>query len=310
MRRPWFTLLFNVSVLAIALGQPNNDNCENAISIALGSAGGCTSTGSAMATLSGSNLNATPSTPVFQLADDFGDGPRLNGPSADVWYELWPTGNRLAINLESELDNPVLILFQGEDCAGALPVAWGRGTGGTGTVNLESPAEPGQHYFLLVGGATLSDQGSFTLSAATSNDCNTCTRRQGLLSAAPPPINGAYQAGQSVQFCYQVTFWDPGLSLEWLHGVEVDFGPGWNLSTLETAAPDACTAPSGRWDWYNSWQSCNTGASFGPGFAFDAEYGLLCPGGGRFDGDPGNNFGDGPCSSVNAGPLPLEFCWT
>ena len=310
MRRPWLTLLFIVSVLAIALGQPNNDNCENAISIPLGPAGGCTSGGSTTATLSGDNLDASPSTPVFQLADDFGDGPRLNSPSADVWYELWPTGNRLAISLESELDNPALILFQAEDCTGPLPIAWAKGTDGTGAVSLESPVEPGQHYFLVVGGATLSDQGPFTLSAATSNDCHTCSRRQGMLRADPPPVNGAYQAGQNVQFCYQVTFWDPGLSLEWLHGVEVDFGPGWNLSTLETVAPEACTAPSGRWDWYDSWQGCNTGASFGPGFAFDAEYGLLCPGGGRFDGDPGNNFGDGPCSSVNAGPLPLEFCWT
>lgn len=310
MRRPWFTLLFTVFISAIALGQPDNDDCENAIFIPLGTVGNCPSTGSAEATISGDNLNATPSTPVFQLADDLGSGPALNTSSADVWYALEPSGNRLSVSLESGLGQPALVLLQGEDCAGPLPVAWARGAVGTGTVSLESPVEPGQRYFLVVGGASVSGQGAFALTARTFNDCGTCALRRGVLTADPLPLNGRYQAGQNVQFCYQASFWDPGASLEWLHGVEVQFGPGWDLSTLETVAPEACTAPSGNWEWYDSWQSCNTGETFGPGFAFDSDYGLLCPGAQRLDGDPGNNFGDGPCSTVDPGPLPLEFCWT
>ncbi|MCO6488375.1 MAG: T9SS type A sorting domain-containing protein [Phaeodactylibacter sp.] len=306
MRRPWFTLLFIVFTGAIAFGQPTNDECGNAIPLPFGAVGACASSGSTF-TLTGDNSGATPSTPAFQLADDLGGGPALNGPSADVWYELQPTGSRLDINLEGMDGGPVLILFQGDGCDGLLPIAW---AGSAGTANLESPVEPGQRYFLLAGGADAGNQGPFTLTATTFNDCNTCARRRGVLSADPPPVNGFYQAGQQVQFCYRATFWDPGQSLEWLHGVEVQFGPGWDQSTLETVAPQACTAPSGYWQWYDSWQSCNTGETFGPGFAFDAEYGLLCPGARSLDGDPGNNFGDGPCYSVDAGPLPLEFCWT
>lgn len=310
MRRPWFTLLLNVSVTAIALGQPNNDSCENAIPIPLGPVAGCTAAGGAQASLAGSNRDATPSTPAVQLANALGGGAALAGPSADVWYELTPTGNRLVLSLEGSLGVPALVLFQAEDCAKKLPLGWSKGVDGSGSARLETIVEPGQRYLLLIGGEGGSDQGDFSLSAQTFNDCSTCARRRGRLSAEPPPINGAYQAGQAVQFCYQPTFWDPGVSLEWLHGVEVAFGPGWNLSSLQTAAPEACTAPDGNWAWQDSWQGCNTGVSFGPGFAFDARYGLLCPGAAAFDGNPGNNFGDGPCSSVTAGPLPLEFCWT
>ncbi|MCO6476716.1 MAG: T9SS type A sorting domain-containing protein [Phaeodactylibacter sp.] len=310
MRRPWFTLLFNVSLLAMAWGQPGNDNCENAISIPFGPVSGCSPAEGATAAIDGDNLGATPSAPLIRIADDFGDGPGLSSASADVWYELTPTGNRLSVSLEGEIAQPVLLLFQGGDCAGKLPIAWSADTTGAGTASLESAVEPGMSYLLLVGGATLNAQGAFTLSATAYEDCSTCARRRGLLTADPPPVNGFYQAGQTVQFCYQASFWDPGLSLEWLHGVEIQFGPGWGLSTLDPSAPEACTAPSGRWDWYDSWQSCNTGDTFGPGFAFDAEYGLLCPGAARLDGDPGNNFGDGPCGSVNAAPLPLEFCWS
>ncbi|MCB0588497.1 MAG: T9SS type A sorting domain-containing protein [Phaeodactylibacter sp.] len=311
MRRPWFTLLFTVFISSIALGQPGNDNCDNPIAIPFGPTGGCTPAAGVTASLTGDNLNATTSTPIFQLADDFGNGPSIGNSSADVWYELTPTGNRLSISLESSLNAPVLILFQADDCAHQLPIDWTKGTGSQETITLESHVEPGQRYLLLVGGTTLADQGSFTLTATTYDECGTCALRRGRLTASPAPTNGVYPAGQRVEFCYQATYWDPGLSLEWLHGVEVKFGPGWNLSTLETVAPDACTAPSGNWAWYDSWQSCNTGETFGPGFAFDAEYGLLCPGAGRLDGDPGNNFGDGPCdASVSAGPLPLQFCWS
>lgn len=310
MRRPWFTLLLNVSFLTIVLGQAGNDNCENAIPIPLGPIAGCTPASGAAATLSGDNLGATPSIPILQFTDDLGSGPGLSSPSADVWYELRPAGNRLSVSLEGELSAPLLVLFQGDSCAGLLPIDWSADTSGTGKVSLESSVEPGQPYLLLAGGATLADQGAFTITASTFKDCNTCARRRGMLNAEPPPVNGFYQAGQTVQFCYEITFWDPGLSLEWLHGVEIQFGPGWDLSTLETFAPDACTAPTGNWAWYDSWQGCNTNGAFGPGFAFDAEYGLLCPGAGGLDGDPGNNFGDGPCGTLDAGPLPLEFCWT
>lgn len=310
MRRPWLTLLFNVSVFAIALGQPNNDSCENAIPIPLGPVAGCSSAEGARAGIDGTNRDAAPSTPVIRLADDFGNGPGLDASSADVWYELIPSGNRLLISLAGSLETPVLVLFQAVDCSEKLPLGWSKGAPGTGAATLESSVEPGQRYLLMAGGQGLADQGDFTLAISTFNDCGACARRRGILSAEPPPINGAYQAGQAVQFCYRVAFWDPGVSLEWLHGVEVAFGPGWDLSSLQTTAPEACTAPDGGWQWYDSWQSCNTGEVFGPGFAFDARYGLLCPGAAISDGDPGNNFGDGPCGAVDAGPLPLEFCWT
>ena len=46
-----------------------------------------------------------------------------------------------------------------------------------------------------------------------------------------------------------------------------------------------------RWDWYNSWQSCNTGASFYLALLLmQSNTGCFVPVAVRFDGDPGNNF--------------------
>ena len=153
------------------------------------------------------------------------------------------------------------------------------------------------------------DEGDLTLSAKIYNDCSTCGKRYGQLNATPSPVNGTYTAGQEVQFCYTVDLWDPGFSFEWLHALQIEMGEGWDKDNLSYTLPTSCTP--GNWEWYDDWQSCNTSLNFGPGFAFDAQQGLLCPGATPFDGDPGNNFGDGPCGSpITANPLPLEFCWT
>ena len=299
------TLFLNVSFLAMAWGQAGNDHCDNAFPIPLEPPPACQEAGSFTTSISGTNQGATPSTPYIILNDYFGSGQELGAPVADVWFSLLPAANRLSIQLVGELEEPILVLFQADNCNEKTPVALSRGTG-----ILEVIVEPGQPYLLLVSGASLSDQGPFTLNVESFKDCSTCGQRQGILQASPAPVNGSYEAGQTVQFCYEVTNWDPGNSLEWLHSIQVAFAPGWDLSTLAPSPPSACSAPAGQWAWYDSWESCMSGAVFGPGFAYDSSLGLLCPGGNTLDGNPGNNFGDGPCGTLFSGPLPLQFCWT
>lgn len=301
------TILFSLTFVAIAWGQGSNDNCSDAMMLSLEQVPPCREDGIFTLSISASNEGATPSLPFFQLNNFFGDGQALNGPVADVWFALQVQSNRLQIDLEGMLADPVLVLFQAAGgCAQKFPVAFSRGSG-----KLEAKTEPGLDYLLLVSGGELSDQGGFTLAVQSYNDCSVCAGRRGRLSAVPAPENGAYLPGQSVQFCYEITQWDPGQALEWLHGLQLAFGPAWDLSTLQTMPPVACSAPYGQWGWYDSWQSCMSGQSFGPGFAFDSQLGLLCAGGSPLDGDPGNNFGDGLCGNlIGPGPLPLEFCWT
>lgn len=259
--------------------------------------------------LSGTTIEATPTTPEIRLSDPL-QGISLSASSDDVWYQFTAITNQLRISIDGALEQPYLILFQGENCNAKLPIAMSQGDPDSQSTLLHARTEPGQRYFLLVGGSDFGGQGDFELTLEAQNDCSICSERRGQLTATPAPVNGTYENGQEVTFCYTPTQWDPGFSLEWLHGVTVDFGSGWDLSTLTTEAPAACTAPDGDWGWYGAWESCSTGASFGPGFAFDGKRGLLCPSSAPFDGDPGNNFGDGPCDGIAPAPLDLEFCWT
>ncbi|GJM33654.1 MAG: hypothetical protein DHS20C18_26550 [Saprospiraceae bacterium] len=130
---------------------------------------------------------------------------------------------------------------------------------------------------------------------------------EGFLTVDPLPDSEtlSYAPGTTVDFCYTVAFWSDGESNEWLHAVEVQFGVDWDLSTIMPIPPPSCSQ-TGIWGWYDNWTSFNTGITFGPGFAFDSNIG------GPMDGNPGNNFGDGPngCNLIGQTAAPLTFCWS
>ncbi|MCG8329443.1 MAG: T9SS type A sorting domain-containing protein [Chitinophagales bacterium] len=289
-------------------GQPGNDECINATTLNLSQVASCPAEDVVESTFFADNTDATASSTTLQLAADFGNGLMLNAPVADVWFQFVPTSNQLEIEIEGDIQNPVLAIFQADYCGLKIPVDFSLSENSDGKLQRTLGVVPGQLYLIMVAGSDISDQGSFSMRFTAYNDCNTCGRRYGLLKANPAPENGTYQAGQEIEFCYTITSWDPGFSLEWLHGLQLEFGDGWDTNTLSYSLPEACTP--GNWNWYDNWESCNTNNSFGPGFAFDAEQGLLCPGASAYDNIPGNNFGDGPCGSLEAAPLPLEFCWT
>ena len=303
------TTLFLIAYsFSTALGQVSNDNCTSATSIDLPAPAACPASGVATFEVQDANTNATPSSPVVRLEDEDTNS-SLQNAIADVWYTFTAPSNRLNITLTGDaLEQPTLVLFQGDSCSRKWPVALTRET--AYRTQLTVPVEPGQVYYLLAGGADVNAQGDFTLRFEAFNACSTCGNRRGLITANPAPVNGGYQAGQAVTFCYTPTLWDPGFALEWLHAVELEFGPGWDLSSLQTSAPAPCTEDMGNWSYYDSWESCNTGAVFGPGFAFDAMQGLLCGDAAPMDGNPGNNFGDGPCNGLEPAAVPLTFCWT
>ena len=116
-------------------------------------------------------------------------------------------------------------------------------------------------------------------------------------TSSPLPTNGTYACGETVTFCYTVTNWNSA-NTNWFHGIAIDFGPGWDMSTLVLGAvPATCGGSGGTWGWYDSvtgTATTNIGPQ-GPGFFFDLDN----------DGDPGNNFGDFCVGAVN-----WQFCWT
>ncbi len=140
----------------------------------------------------------------------------------------------------------------------------------------------------------------FLAAASLSAQCTAAG--DGTLTVTPPlpPMGGFYPAGTVVEMCFFLqTYAQP--SANWLHSVIPEFGPGFDASTLvPTTTPPSCNA--GTWAWYNNWTSCDLGIMYGPGFAFDSGAGLGC-GGTPNDGNPGNNFGDGP------NDCPHTWCW-
>lgn len=226
-------------------------------------------------------------------------------PSSDVWYRFQATGTELAFNITSSagnpLNNPNVSLYNGNNCNALLPLACFTGTGGNLSQTF-SPITPGDFYYLQVSGGNVADVGDFTLTIRNNYNCSTCLLAQDL-QATPAPINGTYAAGQTVQFCFTVSNYNQ-TAANWLHGIDLNFGPGWNLATLTaTTIPPSCATTTGAyWGFFNSVTGSYTGTTYGPGFWYETSSGSP---GGAIDGNPGNNFGD-----VNVGAVcPLTFCW-
>ena len=108
--------------------------------------------------------------------------------------------------------------------------------------------------------------------------------------------NGQLSCGQSYTFCFTVNTWTT-TNANWFDGISLNFGPGWDISTIVPGTPPSTVGNSnGNWGWYNSVQGTsgvNIG-QVGPGFFFDLNN----------DGNPGNDFGD--LATVG----PWTFCWT
>ncbi|MCW5900575.1 MAG: gliding motility-associated C-terminal domain-containing protein [Flavobacteriales bacterium] len=122
---------------------------------------------------------------------------------------------------------------------------------------------------------------------------------QGWVFTASPPANGGtYGCGETVTFCFTVTFWNSTNS-NWFHGIVANFGPGWDMSTLVPGPPPPSCSGTGTWGWYNSVQG-TAGTNIGPqGPGFFYNYNIPA------DANPGNNFGDFCTGAVN-----WQFCWT
>jgi gliding motility-associated-like protein len=106
---------------------------------------------------------------------------------------------------------------------------------------------------------------------------------------SPPPIDGTYGPNETVEFCFTIDEWST-LEGEWLHGLELDFGEGWDINSIITYPADN-VGGSGNWGWYPN----GINGGFESGFYFN----YTLPN----DLNPANNYGD-------FGFGPWIFCWT
>jgi len=312
MKRP-VLLLFSLALTFCLFAQPANDDCTTAQNLgSLPVPAACPGGQGQPIVVNGTNVGATAANPYTYLTNcnPSGGGTSMSVPANDVWYQFTSTGYNITIDITSTFATPNIALWQGT--CGDLG---GRGcaTGNAGSTTLfVDQLVPGNTYYIQVSGFDV-EEGNFTLTINNNINCDNCMLLSSL-TATPPPVNGMYQPGQNVQFCYHVDQYAE-VNTNWLHGVQIDFGPGWNTGSL-VPTPAASYDQQGVWAWYPTDIIDNQGNTWPAGFYYDRN-GEPLGGGTASDGDPGNNFGDHIPDNINADQNPYaipaniwNFCWT
>ncbi|MBA4239607.1 MAG: hypothetical protein C0448_02685 [Sphingobacteriaceae bacterium] len=286
---------------------PANDNCATAQSLGtLASPGACGSglLSGASTTVNTTNVNSTPENPYLTLT-----GCGMASPANSVWYSFVAPTNGYGVNIVvsnggAALANPNIALWGGT-CSALVGQGCSVGASGSATLNVAAGIVAGQTYYIQISGNT-GQSGTFKLSVNAFQDCSDCLNASSM-TVTPLPVNGSYDPGQSVTFCYHIDKWTNS-NTNWLHGVQLNFGNGWDLPTLATTSPTSgCGA--GNWGYY---PSGITGFAQ-PGFYFD---GNCAAGPGSTNGNPADNFGDLPSGTGAAGSVitvaanDWKFCWT
>jgi large repetitive protein len=280
------SFIFTFCTIFTMIAQPANDNCASATNLgSLPTPGACSGglqNGTATSS-SGTITGATPASPyVYQTGCSGGSSTATF--ANDVWYRFTATGTTVNISISGTISNPNIAFYEGT-CGNLGGRGCNIGTaGGNGSLTI-TQIQIGQVYYIQVSGNSSGAGGNFTLNVDNDIDCDNCLTTS-TLTASPQPVNGAYQPGQVVTFCYKITGYTHQ-NTNWLHGVQIAFGSGWQGISGQAAAADC--GGSGTWGYYaGGTTSSANGNSWPAGFYFDYDGFPSGPG----DGNPGNNLGD------------------
>lgn len=294
---PFFSVLTQVLFLFLPIAlfaQPANDECAGAISLGtLPTPGACVSglqNGAATTLNSQTTVAATAANPyIYQTACTGGS---MTTFALDTWYSFTASGTIANVNITG-FPNANVALWSGT-CGNLL----GRGcsilpAGGSGTLTV-TQIQPGQTYYIQVSGnTTTATDNNFSIAVDNDTDCNDCLLNASI-TANPAPVNGGYQPGQVVQFCYTVTGWSQQ-NTNWIHGVQLTLGAGWTGAVTGTV-PATSLDLNGSWLYYAASPGTVNGTAWGPGFYYDTNDGGT---------NPTNNYGD----NCNGAACTWTFCW-
>lgn len=283
---------------------PVPDDCGNACS--LGTLPTPPACGGSSGIMQGQAVTFYMSNVGSTAGNPFSSAPGCANPASDVWYSVTATGTQLILSIApdtgAQLSAPNVSIYNGNNCNALVPVACFTGSGGSLPTSSYGPVTPGDVYYIQISGGSPTDRGNFILTIKNNYNCGTCLLASDL-NSNPPPTNGTYGPGTTVDFCYTVSNYNQ-TSANWLHGIELGFGAGWDLSTLTAvSSPPSCTNTAGAsWGFYNSVTSSHNNQVHGPGFFYETTSGSSS---GVIDNNPGNNFGDQGVGVT----CPLTFCW-
>ena len=301
---PMKSILLSLFIISSSIlrAQPANDECAGAISLGtLPTPGACISglqNGTPVTLNNQSTVGATAASPYIYQTGCQGGG-NMTTFALDTWYSFTATGTTANINV-SGFPNANVALYAGT-CGNLL----GRGctilpNGGSGTL-VVTQIQPGETYYIQISGNnTSTTDNSFTIAVDNDIDCNDCLLNASL-TANPAPVNGGYQPGQQVQFCYTVDGWSQQ-NTNWFHGVQLAMSNGWtgtvtNPIPAQTEQNIAGNGFDGAWYWFNNGIGNVNGTNWGQGFYFETVQNGTAP---------GNNFGDN-CNGTNCS---WTFCFT
>ena len=302
MKRTALILVLLVSLICKQVfAQPANNECATAQNLGtLPTPAACPSGLGAAITVAGTLVGATPGSPyVFQGTCSGAGGPNMGVPANDVWYSFVASGYEAVITVTGTFANPNIAMYAGS-CAslGGGVGGCAVGTGGTATLTVQQMII-GTTYYIQVSGNT-GQTGTFNISIKNNKGCNDCIVST-TLTVTPLPVNGMYVPGQTVRFCYHINSYAE-INTNWLHGVQISFGSGWNPTSL---VPSAVTSYScGTWLYYPAGIGIVNGVNWGPGFYFDRTCAPL-GGGTSGDGIPANSYGD----HITANTLGNQNIW-
>ncbi|MCW3078019.1 MAG: hypothetical protein JWO32_2628, partial [Bacteroidetes bacterium] len=288
--------LFVLSFLlfsTLCFAQPANNNCAGAQAITIGAVPPC-GVGvqtSANTSIFGTLNGATPGNPYIYQTGCTGSSSIQTSPANDVWYSFVATGYHANITVNSAFSQPNISLYSGS-CASLGGGVGGCAVGTGGSANLQvDQLTPGSTYYIQVSGGT-GQTGNFNLIINNSVDCAGCLQGTSM-SVNPLPVNGAYPANTTVTFCFHINQYNH-VNTNWLHGVQLTLGSGWNAASI---VPNNPVSPSagGSWQWVNGSYTAN-GQTWTQGWYWETAMPTL---------NPANNFGD---PATNATAAQWNFC--
>ena len=115
------------------------------------------------------------------------------------------------------------------------------------------------------------------------------------ITANPPPINGEYGPGETIEFCVQIDNCVQ-VNINWIHSVIIYSGwqnSGWEPNSLSPSGHPASCSGTGQWIWESTIDA----------WAYDTSLNQQPPG--PPDGNPWNNWGDN-----FSGTSCTEYCFT